>query len=358
MRKLFLSLAAVSLSAVPVFAADAAKPAEAKPAEAAKPVDIWAAIPAVTAEVNGVKITKQEVVDGILKMTGGQIPANVPADQLQMAAFGQTKMMVLTRLIADAAAKEKFAPADAKIKDFIKAQIGKWPQDMLKQYLVSQKKTLDQLVDEMFTNADLKKSAIQQMFLESKIKVAPVTEAEAKKFYEENKMRFVTPADPADGFRASHILIPVPAQADDKAKKEAEAKAADLLAKVKAAPETFARIAAEESACPSGKNSGSLGFFTKGQMVPEFEEATAKLKDGEISGLVKTQFGWHIIRRDALKTAQTIPFESVKDVIIRNLTAQNTEKAVTAYLDTLEKAAKVTYFVKDPMANAVAPAVK
>jgi len=89
-----------------------------------------------------------------------------------------------------------------------------------------------------------------------------------------------------DKAKASHILV----------KTEEEAKA--LLEKIKAG-ESFEKLAQENSLCPSGKSGGSLGEFGRGQMVKEFEDAVFNGKKGDLT-IVKTQFGWHIIRIDNL----------------------------------------------------------
>ena len=89
-----------------------------------------------------------------------------------------------------------------------------------------------------------------------------------------------------DKAKASHILV----------KTEGEAKA--LLEKIKAG-ESFEKLAQENSLCPSGKSGGSLGEFGRGQMVKEFEDAVFNGKKGDLT-IVKTQFGWHIIRIDNL----------------------------------------------------------
>ena len=83
--------------------------------------------------------------------------------------------------------------------------------------------------------------------------------------------------------KASHILV----STLDEAK--------HVLSELKAGKE-FSELARKHSSCPSGKNCGDLGFFGKGQMVKEFEEAAFKLKPGEVSAPVKTQFGYHIIK--------------------------------------------------------------
>lgn len=84
---------------------------------------------------------------------------------------------------------------------------------------------------------------------------------------------------------ASHILVENEHQAQDLVKKLEEGKSFESLAK-------------EFSKCPSGKQGGSLGTFGKGQMVPDFETAAFALKEGEVSGPVRTQFGYHLIKRN------------------------------------------------------------
>ena len=166
---------------------------------------------------------------------------------------------------------------------------------------------------------------------------------------------FKTPADPADAIRASHILIS--AKKDDKPEDIAAAKkkAADILAQIQKDPKKFEVLAQKESACPSGKQNGSLGLFKKGQMVPEFETAAFALKEGQLSGIVQTDFGFHIIRRDAAKKASVLPFAQVKAGIIETLKNEEYRAKVEALISKLEKEAKVQIFVKAPVA-APAPA--
>ena len=182
-----------------------------------------------------------------------------------------------------------------------------------------------------------------------------MTAAEVEKFYKENPNQFKEPADPADSIRASHILIGVDKNADakawDKAKKEIEA----IIAQLKKGAD-FGKLAAEKSTCPSGKSAnGSLGVFGKGQMVPEFEKAAYALKVGEISGAVKTDFGYHVIRRDAPKGGRAMAFAEVKDRLTAALTQQKQMMNLKAAIDKLVKAAKVQILVKAEMPKMVAP---
>ena len=91
--------------------------------------------------------------------------------------------------------------------------------------------------------------------------------------------------------RASHILV----QTEDEAK--------NLLADINAGKLAFEDAAAMHSLCPSGARGGDLGFFTKGQMVTPFEDAEQKIKKGEVSNPIQTQFGWHLIELTDVKEA-------------------------------------------------------
>ncbi len=101
---------------------------------------------------------------------------------------------------------------------------------------------------------------------------------------------------------ASHILFTVPANATQQEKDQIKAKAEAVLAQVKANPAKFAQLAKQYSQDPgSAQNGGDLGFFAKGVMVPQFESVAFALKKGQVSGLVQTQFGYHIIRINEIK---------------------------------------------------------
>ncbi len=113
---------------------------------------------------------------------------------------------------------------------------------------------------------------------------------------------------------ARHILIRASA-GDDKASKEAEDKIKAIIARLNKG-EDFAKVAGEATEDPSGKaNGGDLGYFTKEQMVPEFSEAAFKLDKGQISGPVKTSFGWHVIKVEDKRVKPPPTFDEVKPQI-------------------------------------------
>ena len=133
-----------------------------------------------------------------------------------------------------------------------------------------------------------------------------VSEAEAKAWYDGHKERFQQPEER----RASHILI---AAADKAEKPKAKARAEQLLAEIQKTPAAFADLAKKNSQDPgSAAKGGDLGFFGRGMMVKPFEDAAYGLKDGEISGVVESDFGFHIIKLTGIHAAKEKPFAEVK----------------------------------------------
>jgi peptidyl-prolyl cis-trans isomerase D len=146
-----------------------------------------------------------------------------------------------------------------------------------------------------------------------------VAEADVRTYYDQNKARYGT----EEQRRASHILLT--AEGSDKA--TARKKADEILAKVRARPGDFEKLARENSKdTGSAAQGGDLGFFGRGMMVKPFEEVAFKLKEGEISDVVETDFGFHIIRLTAIKPAQAKPFEEVRADIERDLKQQQAQK--------------------------------
>ncbi len=181
------------------------------------------------------------------------------------------------------------------------------------------------------------KLAMEEL-LSSVAKSATTDEAEHKAYDEAAKAE-----PPQEEIHARHILLPT----EDEAKK--------ALDRVKAG-EDFAKVATELSKDPGGEG-GDLGWFTKDRMVPEFSNAAFKLKKGEISEPVHTQFGWHIIKVEDTRTKTFPPFEQVKDQAARYVA----QKAEGEMVSSLHSAAKIEMFDADgkplpPPAPAAAPA--
>jgi peptidyl-prolyl cis-trans isomerase D len=155
--------------------------------------------------------------------------------------------------------------------------------------------------------------------LEAAKKNIAINEADLRSYYDQNAARFGTKEER----RASHILITAPASAPAAERESARAKAQQLLAEVKKAPGTFADVARKNSQDPgSAEKGGDLDFVTRGAMVKPFEDAMFALKKGEISDVVETEFGYHIIQLNDIKPAVIQPFEQARAAIENEVRGQ------------------------------------
>jgi peptidyl-prolyl cis-trans isomerase C len=158
-----------------------------------------------------------------------------------------------------------------------------------------------------------------------------VTEAQAKTYYKDHPDAFKTP----EAIRVRHILIKAAAPtASEEEKKAVKTKAEGVLERIKQG-EDFAKVASEVSDDPGTKDKGGdLDFFSKGSMIPAFEEAAFVLKPGELSGVVETEYGFHVIKMEEKKEAVQEPYEKIKDKV-KDQALQEKKKAVAT--DFIEK---------------------
>jgi peptidyl-prolyl cis-trans isomerase C len=173
---------------------------------------------------------------------------------------------------------------------------------------------------------DLKKRLVVQKLVRSTQNVPPVSDAEARAYYDANPDRYSTTM-----IKARHILV------------KDEAKANELLAKIKENPAQFADLAQANSLdTASARKGGDLGFFGRGRMVPEFEAAAFALKSpGEISGVVKTPYGYHIIELDEIRPGAQKPFDQVKEQIRATLRNQALQQRTTDLYEDLRRKANL-----------------
>jgi len=182
---------------------------------------------------------------------------------------------------------------------------------------------------------DLKKRVIVEAFLKKKVESdSQVSDDELKKFYEKNIDKFKT----GEQIKASHILV----------KSEKEAK--DILAQIKAGG-NFEELAKKNSTDASAAKGGDLGWFGKGNMVPAFEKAALALKEGEISGVVKSDFGYHIIKLTGKRAAGVRPFEEVKEQIKAAVMPSKQQEIFQKIKDELKKTAKIS--IKEDVLNSM-----
>ncbi len=174
---------------------------------------------------------------------------------------------------------------------------------------------------------------------------AEVTDQEVAQFYQENKKNFEEP----ETTRASHILV------------DSEEVAKKALERVKNG-EPFAKVAQELSTDPTKNQGGDIGTFSRGQLIPEFEEVCKSLKPGEMSGVVKTSLGYHVILLTDRKLARTRSLEEAKDPIRQRLMAQRQQRQMETFVQELRAKAQIqrkaeTLFAPVAAAPAAVPGV-
>ena len=174
----------------------------------------------------------------------------------------------------------------------------------------------------------IKEQLLTQYAISKAIDNLTVTDIEARKFFDENREQFA--AQPV--VSASHILV------------DSEEKANDILAQLNQGSIAFEDAARQHSSCPSAQQGGALGEFTRGQMVPEFDQAVFSMDVGELRGPVKTQFGYHIIRLDDKKEGAPVSFDQAKDQIKAHLLEEKRQKAYQSKVNQL----KILYPVERP----------
>lgn len=179
----------------------------------------------------------------------------------------------------------------------------------------------------------------EQIKIEKLLKVSAPTDEEIKAYYDENKTTYFSVPETIS---ARHILIAVDA-ADDAAKKKAKKEKAEDLRQKLVKGGDFAKLAEENSDCPSKSKGGNLGEFPRGNMVPAFEQAAFSLKTNEISGVVETEFGYHIIQTIGRNPPRTTSFDEVKGQIAFRLKGRKVQEKLEALVEKLKAAAKIEY---------------
>jgi len=290
------------------------------------------------ADVDGEKLMSSQVDEQIAQVrtsAAGRMPERVLEQRLAMLRRNMAEEFVAKTLLNREAAKMSVAITDKDIDEAITFIKSKLPEGI----------TLEQAMKSRnMSEADLRKNLSQEIKIKKVIEAnintnQVVTEVEAKAVYQQEKERFQMP----ESVRARHILVKV--EQDDAAKVKAEKKAKiDDLRKKLLAGADFAALAKEHSDCPSGlSKGGDLGSFSRGQMVPPFENAAFSQPINEIGPVVETSFGYHIIQVTERNKDKTLSFEEVKDKIIDGIKMKREQEAFKDYLQTLKAKAKIVY---------------
>ncbi|MCC6809276.1 MAG: peptidylprolyl isomerase [Deltaproteobacteria bacterium] len=304
------------------------------------------------AKVNSTVITKADFdaeVDRTLSRFKG------PTGQVPPQLESRIKDSTLKRMIDDAVIRDKakslgvaLTPQEMEAK-FTEHKSRFGSDQEFRDFLTRSKSTEEQV------KASLEMQMLRERVLEKMAAAPAVTDEEVTTYFNEHKDNFKE----QEQVKARHILarveVPPPTagtpnadqnkKALDEAKKKAKKKIEDAQKKLKGGAK-FEDVAKEMSDDVTKNNGGDLGLFSKGRMVPPFEEAAFKMKPGETSGIVETSFGYHIIKVEEHKAARERPLEEVKESIRASLLARKRSDLRRDVLKKIKDEAKVEEFVK------------
>jgi foldase protein PrsA len=259
------------------------------------------------ATVNGVDITKAQLYDKMVE-AGGE---------------STLQSLITNTIVEQEAKKANVTVTDADIAaelEDLKTQFG--GEEAFNSALAQNGMTIDDLKKQMPLQVQLRK------ILEPQVKIS---EDDIKKYYDEHKASY----DTEEEVRASHILVKTQEEADAVLKELKDGK-------------DFATVAKEKSTDTGSKeNGGDLNFFKHGDMVPEFSDVAFKLKVGETSGAVKSQYGYHIIKVTDRKEAKKFTLDEKKEEIRKALITQKISELSQTWLKETTEKAKITNTLTD-----------
>jgi peptidyl-prolyl cis-trans isomerase C len=196
-------------------------------------------------------------------------------------------------------------------------------------------------LSEDILKAEIRQRMVIEQFIEKQFTNLSVSDKEIKEYYDTHPDLFKQP----EQVKASHILIKVDPKAEESKKTEARKKIEGVQERLKKG-EDFATVAKEVSEGPSNVKGGDLGYFERGQMVKPFEDVAFALTTGEISSIVETQFGYHLIKSFDKKPETTAPYTEIKDRLGEYLKQEKKMKEIRAYGDKLKENAKIETFLQ------------
>jgi peptidyl-prolyl cis-trans isomerase C len=256
-----------------------------------------------------------------------QVRAQLPA--LREHAIEQA---IGARLLFEEAARRKLEVPDAEVDERL-AQMKKQVGGAKKfEALLQQQGLAESALREQIRNGRRVDKLVEQVVAGT----PEPTEEEMRAHFDGHREEYLRP----ERAQAQHILVS-PATPDAAAKTAARQKIEAIRGRIEAGG-SFADEAAAHSECPSGREAGgSLGWFGRGMMVPAFDEAAFRLKVGELSGVIETQFGYHIIRKTGHEEETSASYEDVRGSIAEFLRHAARGAALSAFVEKLKAQAKI-----------------
>ena len=313
-------------------AAGALPPAAAPSATPGPPFDPQQ-LPEVVARVNGQQITRADVIERSSALRAQMAQAGAPEPPADEAFYREmVDQLIGAHLLYFEAQRQGLVPSDAEMKEKVAQLKARFPsEEVFRQQLAAQG------ASEAKLTSDLARTLAVQRVTEAIRGGAKPTEQEMRAFYDENLDQMRRPPQ----VRVRHVLIAIPRQATPEQKQAAKTEAEQVLAQIRAGGD-FAALAAQHSDDPGSKvQGGLLPWMARGEAVPQFEEAAFALQQGQVSGVVESPFGFHVLRLEEQRPAATVPYEEAKGQIEDVLARRRGRDLVRDRVAALRQQAKV-----------------
>lgn len=293
----------------------------------------------LAAKVNGEGITRARLQSGVDasmrqgRMNYGGITQPKQYKRLQREVLDQ---LIAQELLWQEAKRQDFVVAPAEVDKALAQLRGRYPTEQA---------YLNGLEQNGFTpesyREDLKRHmSVRRWARETLAKKITVSDAEVHEYYVTNQPRFAQP----EQIDARHVLIKLAPDADEAAVMAARRQIEQILARAKSGAD-FAELARQHSQDTSASRGGELGFLPRGRLVKPFEDAAFALKPGEISGVVRTQYGFHIIKLQARRDARVVSEPQAAPAIRQHLSSSKLQDALVEHARALRQQGSVEILV-------------
>lgn len=296
---------------------------------------------AVLARVNGSDIPagNLEWAVKLFLEKNSQDPRSVPAAQLQDLRRQLLDSLVSSEVLYQASRAAGISVAEEAVTQQLQALQGKFPSEAdFSKYLQEQGLTPEQMKDRARRN--LATEQLVQREVNSKV---TVSDQEISDYYQKNRERMRRP----EAVKLSEIFVVADPRAGAEAKSRARQKIESLLKEVRAGKD-FASLARQFSESPDAKNGGDMGYISRNGTLPVLSEAAFRLKVGEVSDIVETPYGYHILKATDKRPAGEVALPDVKAQIAVLLRQQKEQEAFNAYLARLKAGAKIEILTQTP----------
>jgi peptidyl-prolyl cis-trans isomerase SurA len=286
----------------------------------------------IAAVVNGEVLLVSEV-DRSGKIALDDIPSSLPNEE-KLNRTTEIRKQALNTMIDDLLIRQqvrerKIVVSDEEVEQELKnlMEYNKLDQQQLTAALANEGKTVDEFRKELKNQIEQRK--LFGIDIQSKVQIG---EKDIENYYQ---TQYISGGS-NEKIRASHILFTLPENCSPKQEQTARAKAEQVLKQLRSGV-AFTELAKQYSDDPSGTQGGDLGWFRRGDMLPNFEKAAFALKPGAVSDVVRTRFGLHLIMVNERATEGARPLDEVRDEIRARLHRDKTNKAIRDWLDDLRR---------------------